>query len=142
MPEDLSFDDTWFSARESIAGAPATIRARRNLQSIAGLASHPELLLIRWPYEPDPVGQPPEPERERMDAFERAVVDELEMDWLVIFFCVATHDGRREWMGYCSDVDEAADRLNDALADHPPYPIELVSTSDPDWTEYADVAGE
>ena len=137
-----SIDDTWFCAQEALDGSPARIRARRNLNDVAGSPSYPDLFLIRWRYEPALLGQPSEDEVERMETFERTVIDELEMDWLVIFFCVLTHEGRHEWMGYCGDVDEAVDRLNQALEGDTPYPIELVSAADPEWLEYREFTRE
>lgn len=140
--EPFDFDDDWVTVQEPLAGSTATIRVRPGLDPIVGSDSYPELLLIRWRYEPALLGQPSSADAERMDAFERAAIDDLEMDWTVVFFCVLTHEGRREWMGYCGDVEAATQRLNESLESHPQYPLELVSANDPDWLEYRDLVGE
>jgi hypothetical protein len=41
-----------------------------------------------------------------------------------------------EYTFYTSDPEWFVERLNEALADQPPVPIEISAEADPNWTEY------
>ena len=136
----LKFDDAWFSAEGKQGGLPVIIRARQNLGSIAGVESHPELLRICWPFVPDAASGLPGTElNDRMNAFEEAIITDLERDQLCIFFCVYLHDGVKRWFAYTRDVQATSQRINAALVGHPRYPIEITVEDDPAWQEYADL---
>ena len=45
-------------------------------------------------------------------------------------------DGLCQWVFYCSDLEEAARRINETLPHEPPCPIELTVETDAEWSEY------
>ncbi len=139
-PTMLKIDQRWFIAEGKQQGLPVVIRARQNLREKRGLESHPTLLRICWQFEPEPGSGLPNPEvGARMEAFEQALFQELESDFICIFFCVYRHDGVQRWFAYTADIEVTCERINSALAGHDRYPIEMTAEPDPAWQEYADL---
>jgi hypothetical protein len=50
---------------------------------------------------------------------------------------VFTHGGAREWHFYVSETANLGSIINEALADLPGLPIELLVADDPEWSEFA-----
>lgn len=73
-----------------------------------------------------------------MDQLEDALAPELEDDGFATLAIVSTGDGLREWTYYAASADEFMDRLNVALSEASPFPIEIHDALDPDWRYYTD----
>ena len=73
-----------------------------------------------------------------MDQLEDALAPQLEEDGFATLAIVSTGDGLREWTYYAESADEFMERLNVALSDSSPFPIELHDALDPDWHYYTD----
>lgn len=133
----IAFTDTWFTANDENNGLPVILQGRSTLSHLVGLTSHPHLVRFVWPYEVAGVhGLPSEEEVQRMASFEKAVIASLEAEKVCIFYCIYQHDGHKEWLAYCSNVDAAEEILNMALMGYEDYPIELSVESDPEWNDY------
>jgi len=50
-----------------------------------------------------------------------------------------TGNGYREWLYYATRQGAFTQELNEALKDHPRYPIKLTFYSGPTWSDYADL---
>ncbi len=131
---------SWFCAQGERDGKPLVIRGRDRLLDIASATSHRSLLRIVWDYEPEGEhGLPSANTSEQMSVFEEIIVEALEQSLLCVFFCVHLHNCRKEWLAYTSNVQEACDRINAALAGLDPHPIAISAEDDPMWQEYADL---
>ena len=133
----ITFEDSWFTANDDNNGVPVVLQGRNSLNHLIGLSSHSTLIRFVWKFEPAGAhGLPAEAETERMERFEKAVMEALEAERVCIFYCIYQHEGVKEWLAYCSSVDAAEEILNVALMDHEEYPIELSEEEDPEWSDY------
>jgi hypothetical protein len=53
---------------------------------------------------------------------------------------VVTGNSRKEWIFYTNDISAWLDRLNQLLAGHHAYPIEIQTDTDPAWSTWRGVA--
>jgi hypothetical protein len=135
-------DDTWATSESVLDEMPMIVRIRQNLRQLAGHPELPNRLRVVWEYElENDSGLPSTAEMQRMEICEDALVDAFERDNLAILTHVLTCDGLRQWIFYASDVQECANRLNDALPHDPPMPIELTVDPDEPWSEYTETLG-
>jgi hypothetical protein len=133
-------DDPWICVKGEHDGNPILIRAREGLGDLISQERHRRLLRIVWCYDIDHPSGLPSPElSEEMGFFENMIVEALEADRLCVFFGVILHNGAKEWLAYTSDAQDAQDtcnRINLALQDYEPFPIEMTVDDDPNWGEY------
>lgn len=133
----ITFENIWFTVNDDNNGVPVILQGRNTLDHLIGISSHPILIRLVWKYEPAGThGLPSEDEMARMDRFEKTVVEALEAEHICIFYCIYQHEGNKEWLAYCTNVDATEEILNVALMDHEEYPIELFEESDPEWSDY------
>lgn len=92
---------------------------------------------VTWNYESfDPSLLPSADEMLLMEQVEDALVDLLEDGHQSILAFVFTGENERWWAWYTTDIDEAGDRLNDALSEFDELPINITVIDDPEWEEY------
>ncbi len=133
-------NDSWFCAEGEREGRPVVVRGRQFLAQLANPITHPRLLRVVWEYEVSELsGFPTRSLAERMSKFEDLIVDALEKSKVCVFFSVYTHNGRKEWRAYTSNVQSTCNIINAALPHDDPYPIKLLVEDDPDWKEYRDL---
>ena len=132
--------ENWFVAELELDNKPLILRGRKNLSGAEAMNTHSKLITITWNYDPDDeTGLPPTQLLPLMSAAEHVIFNALEKDDLCIFFAVSVHDGSKQWLAYTHNVDDAYDRLNEALRDQEPYPLEFSAADDPSWEEYAEL---
>ena len=138
--EELEFGDSWTGAEGTLDGKPILVRLRSEIEP---LFAHPQLanlLRIVWEFPVDgDSGLPDVDTLDQMSQCEDALVGALELQNHAILAHVLTCDGLRQWVFYTSDVEESASRINEALPQDPPYPIELTVDSDPEWCEHREL---
>jgi hypothetical protein len=139
---DLIVDDTWLVSEGRLDGKPMLVRIRQNLRDLAGHPQFPNRLRIVWEYEPEnEAGLPSSEELESIQGCEDLLVRALEQDNHAILTHVVMCDGLRQWIFYCSDLEEAARRINVSLPYDDLYPIELSADPDASWAEYLETLG-
>lgn len=130
-------EDHWMLAEGLLDENPVIVRVREGLRPLVG---HPQLgqrLRIVWEYRSDEdSGLPLAAELPMLERFEDTLVAAYESDRLALLAHVLTCDGLRQWVFYTSDPEQCVERLNDAFADEPEFPIELSADADPDWSEF------
>lgn len=133
----IQVEDQWACFEADVEGRPMIGRIRANLKPLAG---HPKLsqrLRVVWEY---PAGDdsklPGEADMAAMQKCEDALVEALERENHALLTHVLTCDGLRQWIFYCADLQEAAQRINEKLPHDPPLPIDLSGEPDADWSEY------
>ena len=135
--------DLWAMAEGENNDKPLMIRFRSELRKVEDVSGYPELLLVNWNYESDPHGLPSDSAVEAIDDFEDLLLAALEHDFQTVLVCVITNDGSRQWVFYSSGIDEAATRINAMPQKAKPYPIELLTDDDAEWSYFKDnILGE
>lgn len=133
----ITFENEWFTANDDNNGVPVVLQGRSTLNHLIGLTSHPTLIRLVWKLEAaGSHGLPSDEEAARMEQFEGAVMPALEAEKICIFYCIYQHEGHKEWLAYCSNIEAAEEILNVTLMDHDEYPIELFEEQDPEWSDY------
>ncbi len=130
-------NDLWTGATGENEGSPFILRFRQNLNGFIATQKYNSRLTITWSYDSeDETLLPSDNEMELMGAVEDRLVVVLESDVHSVLAFVYTGQSQREWHWYSTNVEEAVNRLNSALADFDALPIELSVEDDPEWSEY------
>jgi hypothetical protein len=133
-------DDEWTLAEGSIDERPSMVRFRPGLAQAMGLPALPKRLVVVWEYGDDgDTGMPDAEIAEDLELFENALNEALDPDRTAVLAFVFTHLGTREWHYYIADLEEVADKINEALCEQPDLPIQMRAFDDPEWTELATV---
>jgi hypothetical protein len=134
----MILDDTWVSVEAvSDDDIPLLVRYRPNLLNFFESGVYLQRMDVTWSYETfDPSLLPPADEMLLMEQVEDALVDLLEDDHQNILAFVFTGENERWWAWYTTDIEEAGDRLNDALSEFDELPINITVIDDPEWEEY------
>jgi len=72
-----------------------------------------------------------------MDLLEDLLDANLEEHRQAFLTVVVTGNGVREWQWYARDDNETLRQLNEALAGHDKFPIDVFMDDDPEWSAYA-----
>ena len=126
-------EDNWSLGEAQINGLPLIVRTRSRLPAIPDREIYENLIIISWPYTANESGMPQPEENQRTIQFEDALEKALAPKGVGVQAACLTGNGSKEWRYYTYDTDEFVARLNQGLADHPPYPIELQMFKDPEW---------
>lgn len=99
-------------------------------------AALPWLTVISWRYDGSVNnGMPTEGVNEAMVRLERAIESSLLRENFARHAYSRTGNGLKELVCYISDRDEFISAFNDALRDHPRYPIEIEFYNDAEWED-------
>ena len=116
------------------------LRFRPDLRPFMGDPRYPRRLTIQWHYPADDTsGMPSDAQIAEMREVEDLLQEHLDYDRTAILAFVHTRSGTRTWHYYITDKKLVADRVNQALRNHPDLPLELQVINDPDWDELAQV---
>lgn len=138
MQNDES-QDKWMLAEGDEEGQHLLFRVRQELPAGVLKMNYPELISVFWEFDAEENdGMPDEETSEVHFEFEQAVhpLDAPEYSYLML---VITGGGRKEWHFYARDEAEWIDQLNELLADHPEYPLQIEVSADPEWSLYSNV---
>jgi hypothetical protein len=99
------------------------------------------LTVISWKYDRTVRnGLPPEDTNKQMIALEQAI-DGLEEAALCRHAYSRTGNGLKELVYYISERDRFIGAFNDALSEHPRYPIEINFYEDREWEDFEKLRG-
>ncbi len=136
---EVTINDSWAVSEGILDNKPIIVRIRQHLRPLAGHPELPNRLRVAWEYERDnDSGLPRSDELVSMQQCEDLLVSAFGLDNHAILTHVLTCDELRQWVFYSSDLQESANRINAVLPHDQPYPIELSSEPDAEWTEYLD----
>jgi hypothetical protein len=134
---NMAIADTWIVAEFDVDGKPLVIRIRTHQHSLVGHPQLPHRLRILWEYQPsNESGLPDSHDLEAMHCCEEDLFNILEHDNHSILAHTLMGDGLRQWVFYCSDLDEVVQRINETLPANPPYPLNFENEVDTAWIEY------
>ena len=127
-------ESDWWFAEARKDGVKHYVRARR-VADVATLAVElPILMVITWQYAGNAEGMPPnESTIEKMDRFENLLVGGVEEVGIAVKTSCVTGAGQRIWNYYAHNADSFREAMRLALANQPPFPIEVEAVDDPGW---------
>jgi hypothetical protein len=133
----LSKDDVrrWATATSSNGERTVVFRFIETLGAGARREHQPARIFVVWHFDSE-TGMPSVSEREQMDQLEDLLFPHLEQDAFATLAIVSTGDGLREWTYYAESGGGFMERLNLALSDLPPFPVEIHEGMDPSWEYY------
>lgn len=127
----------WATAvsKDASNGRSIVFRFAQELSPGFARSSQPDRIILVWRYESE-TGQPVRNEHVRMDTLEDLLEPVLEVNNCATLALVSTGENLREWIYYARSEDEFLDKLNFALAGYEPFPIEIYTAKDPEWSDY------
>ncbi len=132
--------DNWTLAEGRVGDLPLLFRLRTFPPADVDRSVFRTLVVIGWSYEPgNAAGMPASSDAQRMDELEGLLDNALEVPHHGFLTVAVTGDGRREWQWYTRDVEAFMTALNQALAPHAVFPIDLSHQDDPGWTAYLSI---
>jgi hypothetical protein len=132
---ELLDGDEWAAVKGKAENGPFVLRYRTPILAPSDTKGYGRVLKIVWAYANENTrAMPTSEESKRMAQFENRFCDAVEQDALAILTAVLTFDGARQWVFYTRDVQECGVRLNEMPQDDEPYPLELTTEQDPQWT--------
>ena len=118
-------------------GLPVVVKFVDELPGKQIRSRYPWLTVITWRYDgPERNGMPPERTNEQMLSLERAIDESLVETELCLHAYSRTGNNLKELVYYIRDREEFISHFNTALADHPPYPIEINFYEDLEWKDF------
>lgn len=129
-------ENIYFTATGEQEGKPVIYRSMQNVPEGEKESDFPILINIYWPFEKgENNGMPDRNTNEKQIIFEDAIAT-LDVNGTSHLMLVVTGNGRKEWIWYVKDSNEWVGRLNELLAGHEVYPIEIEIEKDPEWSTY------
>src|SRR5690606_35099138 len=94
------------------------------------------LTVIAWKYEGAANGMPLPEDNERMIVLEDVIHDHIENDKVLRHVYSRTGNNLKELVYYIRDQEQFLEAFNDALRDHPRYPIDIKFFEDKEWEDF------
>jgi hypothetical protein len=99
--------------------------------------------VVDWHYEGSQFNGMPAPAvNEQMLAFEHALAEKVEAPNVCRLVFSRTGNNLKQFVYYVHDNEEFLKRLNDALTDHPRYPVEITFHNDTGWKDLKNFLGK
>jgi Family of unknown function (DUF695) len=127
--------DAWISITMEVDDAPCLFLHRDPIPDAGDTPGYEHLLRVVWVYDDEGSGALPDDDlAEQMQDFDDRLCAAWESDGLAILTAVLTFDGARQWVFYTGDPASCGNRLEAMPQEAEPYPIELDTNEDPDWS--------
>lgn len=130
---------TIVSAENPETGQAAVFRVRFAKPDRPDLSSLVWAIVIQWPYESDDARQMPPREISAAQQTLEEALDPLASSPHSELVHVSTGMGLKEWIFYARTREEFMTQLNELLAGHPRYPIDIEFFDDPKWEVWEDM---
>ncbi|WP_374335917.1 DUF695 domain-containing protein [Leeia sp.] len=127
-------EDSWTVGETEANGQPVIVRFRSHLPDSADSQRYASLIIIKWRYAANEHGLPLPKDNQDTIHFEDALEAALATQHAAVQAACITGCGLKEWRYYALDNQIFIDCLNQGLAGHPTYPLELSAYQDPSWT--------
>lgn len=122
---------------EDEQGANVIVSLRLELDAFMQSKKLPFRIEIRLPYEAGGDGMPLSDTYPLLEQVGEALQKTMERDKLAILAYQFVGGGRMGWVYYARNTDIFFERLNDALADIDPLPLEFEAERDTEWDDYS-----
>ena len=137
----MAFSNRWVLADGTLNDQPITIRYRDNVQNEQDSGDYGNCIQISWEAEDvdSETGYPSPNELEKIDAFNKKLMDAIEPSEHGLVVMVLMAQGVNQWIIYVRDNEEIQKDLNKIPTDTGLYPIEVVSDEDPQWSIFTEL---
>ena len=133
--DGIPSDGQWFLAQGGTPEEPTIIRARSDILPLLPAESLTTRVVVSWNCRaPNAFGLPSSDDYGEIATFEETLVSHLEEGAVLAF--TYTTAGVVVFFFFLCVFEWFIERLNEALDDKPPMPIEIRAEDDPDWEEY------
>lgn len=132
-------NDPWVVGERMIDGRPFIVRMREIPPFGIDTREYPFLISIRWRYEEEGSGLPPEELHQRMGMMEERL-DRLERAGTGYMMVTTTGENEKEWFWYARDVKAFMSGVNEALKETPGLPLSFEGSEDPEWNAFGNFA--
>lgn len=127
--------DKWSLLEGSNDTGHYLLRFRSALLAPLDISGFNHVLKVVWRYADENTGaMPTSDDSEEMSEFEICFCEAVQRDAIAILTAVLTFDGARQWVFYTRDIEECARRLNSMPSRNEPFPLELSSEWDTEWS--------
>ena len=100
----------------------------------------PWLTVISWKYDGgENQGMPPAEDNQKMMQLEDPIQEHIDGEKVLRHAYSRTGNNLKELVYYIHDQQQFLEAFNDALSDHPPYPIEIKFYRDPQWKHFKEL---
>lgn len=132
-------EGTWWTAPTESAenGSLVMVTGRRDVEKFRDNPKFRYRVEVIWNYGAS--GMPDEQTSEIMEKVNDALAATFKKDPVAVMTGIYTGDGRRDWVFYTLSLHIFQRKLNEALAQFPPLPLEFTADDDPEWEEYAEM---
>ncbi len=135
MAESSAAEWSIVSVQHPDTGEGAVLRVRFSKPARPDLDSLVWAIVIQWTYGGG--AMPPPQVNEAQQKFE-AALDPLASSSHSELVQVSTGLGLKEWIFYARTREQFMDELNELLAQHPAYPLDIEFVEDPAWEVWDD----
>jgi hypothetical protein len=130
----------WATATGQASGRTIVYRYRQNQPRTVDASAYPFALEVHWPYDANVRnGFPPNEVNEEHVKFEDAI-EELAEGPFGYLMIARTGEGKKTWLFYVRSPEEWIAQLNELLAGHPVYPLEIPHWLEPQWDQWRNFA--
>ena len=123
-------NDAWTVAEGERDGLPSLLRFRPGLREFLGDPRFSRHLQVTWSCKRSNTGLPSDEEIEAMQSMEDNLIEAFEEADAGVLAFVSTHGGTRSWNFYVAESADLGGIINNAFAELPSLPIELVIEDD------------
>jgi len=133
---DAIAENLYFTAQGEQDGKPVIYRSLERVPNNQKESDYPNLINIYWSYDVDVNNGMPDPKTNNNQIKFEDAIESLDQAGISHLMLVVTGNGRKEWIWYVKDVAGWMNQLNEKLAGHDVYPIEIQINEDPEWSTY------
>ncbi len=129
-------DEWWTVPTEAENGRLIIVTGRADMATVRSSGVFNYRVDVSWHYDGDVGGMPDDNLAELLGAVHDALYDAFKRDPVAVMTGVYTGDDCRDWIFYARSLHIFRNKINEALADFDPLPLEFAAYDDPDWEEY------
>ncbi|AFM13965.1 hypothetical protein Turpa_3327 [Turneriella parva DSM 21527] len=145
MANIMSIDKTekGIIGRTTENGRPVIWKFINEIPNDAKRRKLPWLTVISWKYDGDSNnGMPSKDVNDQMIRLEETIEQRLEKKGFCEHANSRTGNNLKEFVYYIANREQFMARFNEALTEHPAYPIEINFYEDPEWKEFASLIND
>lgn len=131
----------WTSPQECDSGETILVTGRKDIDKFRNNPRFTIRVEITWRYgNQRPDGMPDFETSSLMERVTDRLAESFDKDPVAVMTGIFTGDGERNWIFYTLSTNIFGRKLNEALADLPLMPLEIVCENDPKWEAYDEMA--
>lgn len=130
----------WTSPQESESGRIILVTGRKDVEKFRNNKKYSIRVEISWKYTGQEDGMPDYETSLLMEQVTERLEAVFLKDPVAVMTGIFTGDDERDWVFYTLSTNIFGKKLNEALADLPLLPLEIICENDPDWDAYKEMS--